>query len=84
MGIGSAGTGAAGREGSTTNQASGGGSGSVPEAFSQVGSIRTRAAGIFDAEISGEWTIAGKPYLHRFGSASGCFLVSRVTRCFTV
>jgi Acyl-CoA thioesterase C-terminal domain/Acyl-CoA thioesterase N-terminal domain len=44
-----------------TNQASGGGSGSVLEVFSQVSSIRTRTAGTFDAEISGEWTIAGKP-----------------------
>jgi len=35
--------------------------GSVLEVFSQVSSIRTRAAGTFDAEISGEWTIVGKP-----------------------
>jgi len=44
-----------------TNQASGGGSAPVPEAFSQASSVRARAAGTFDAEISGEWTIGGKP-----------------------
>jgi hypothetical protein len=44
-----------------TNQAPGGRADSVHEAFSQVSSFRARGAGIFDAEISGEWTIAGKP-----------------------
>jgi hypothetical protein len=61
MGMGSAGTGAAGREGSAASQASGGGSGPVPELFSQVSSIRARAAGPFEGQISGKWTIAGKP-----------------------
>lgn len=34
---------------------------SVLEVFSQVSSVRARTAGIFDAEISCEWTIGGKP-----------------------
>lgn len=44
-----------------TNQASSVGSASVLEVFSQASSVRGGAAGTFDAEISGEWTIAGKP-----------------------
>jgi Thioesterase-like superfamily len=43
------------------NQAPGGGSDSVLEAFSQVSSIRACGAGTFDGQISGAWTIAGKP-----------------------
>lgn len=31
------------------------------EVFSQVSSVRTRVAGTFEAEVSGEWTIRGKP-----------------------
>jgi acyl-coenzyme A thioesterase PaaI-like protein len=38
-----------------------GGSDPILEVFSQASSIRGRAAGIFDADLSGEWTIAGKP-----------------------
>ena len=34
---------------------------SVLEVFSRVSAIRPRAAGTFDADVSGEWTIAGKP-----------------------
>jgi acyl-coenzyme A thioesterase PaaI-like protein len=44
-----------------TNQASGAGQDLALEVFSQVSSIRARAAGTFDAEISGEWTTAGNP-----------------------
>lgn len=44
-----------------TNQASGVGSAPVLEVFSQASSVRARAAGIFDAEVSGKWTIAGRP-----------------------
>jgi acyl-coenzyme A thioesterase PaaI-like protein len=44
-----------------TEQASGVGSASVLEVFSQATSVRARAAGTFDAEVSGEWTIAGRP-----------------------
>lgn len=31
------------------------------EVLSQASSVRTRAAGTFDADVSGEWTIAGRP-----------------------
>jgi hypothetical protein len=44
-----------------TDEASGVGSGAVLEVFSQVSSVRARADGTFDAEVSGEWTIAGRP-----------------------
>ncbi len=44
-----------------TRQTSGVGPGLVPEVFSQASSVRARAAGTFDAEVSGEWTIVGKP-----------------------
>jgi hypothetical protein len=45
-----------------TDQASGGGSGPVLAVFSQASSVRARAAGIFDAVVSGEWTSQdGKP-----------------------
>jgi acyl-coenzyme A thioesterase PaaI-like protein len=45
-----------------TDQASGVGPASVLEIFfSQASSVRARVAGTFDAEVSGEWTVAGKP-----------------------
>src|SRR5262249_7486431 len=45
-----------------TDQPSDVGSASVLEAFSQVSSIRAReTAGAFDADISAQWTILGKP-----------------------
>jgi hypothetical protein len=44
-----------------TNQAPGDALDSVLEAFAQVSSIRACGPGIFEAEISREWTIASKP-----------------------
>jgi len=45
-----------------TDQESGVGPASVLEVlFSQASSVRARVAGIFDAEVSGEWTAGGKP-----------------------
>jgi hypothetical protein len=44
-----------------TNPVSGGKPDPVLETFSQASSISVRGAGLFAAEISGEWTIAGKP-----------------------
>jgi Thioesterase-like superfamily len=37
------------------------GSESILEAFSRVSSVRFRSDGIFDADVSDEWTILGKP-----------------------
>src|SRR5215472_5655208 len=31
------------------------------EAFSQASSVRARTTGIFDADVSGGWTVRGKP-----------------------
>jgi Thioesterase-like superfamily len=44
-----------------TNQASGVESAPVPVVLSQASSVRARSAGTFDAEVSGEWTVGGKP-----------------------
>ena len=44
-----------------TDQASDIGSAPVLEVFSQASSVRPRAAGVFDAEVSGKWTIGGRP-----------------------
>ncbi|MGI8331387.1 thioesterase family protein [Actinomadura scrupuli] len=44
-----------------TDQASGVGSASVLELFSQVTSVRARSAGTFEAEASDQWTIVGRP-----------------------
>jgi hypothetical protein len=44
-----------------TDQASDVGSTPVLQVFSQASSVRARAAGIFAAEVSGEWTIGGRP-----------------------
>src|SRR5215467_12153783 len=53
-------TGGRRRGASMTDQAAGG-SASVLELFSQATAIRARAAGVFDADVSAEWTIAGIP-----------------------
>jgi len=52
----------------------------VPADFSQVSGVSDRGEGIFDADVSGEWTIGGKPnggYLlalmaRAAGSVTGC------------
>lgn len=44
-----------------TDQSPDAGPAPVLEVFSQVSSIRAREAGTFDAELSAEWTILGKP-----------------------
>lgn len=44
-----------------TDQTSGAGPVPVLEVFSQATAVRARAPGVFDAELSGEWTIGGRP-----------------------
>ena len=44
-----------------TEPASGVGPVSVVEPFSEASSVRARAEGTFDADVSGTWTIGGKP-----------------------
>lgn len=55
-----------------TGQAADVGSGSTVEVFSEASSVRAGVAGTFDAEVSGEWTIGGKP--------SGGYLLALLAR----
>ncbi|HEV7807154.1 MAG TPA: thioesterase family protein [Solirubrobacteraceae bacterium] len=63
-----------------TEQGSGVDSSQVSAAFSQVSCVSNRGGGIFDAEVSAEWTIAGRPnggyLLALMGRAAGTLVGS--------